>query len=122
MFSLSVLLDHARRFAQHGLHLLGLLLDDFLNLGSEPTHDDDTSSYSSFDPYESNRSRRGNPFWSMPWMKAAGLATAGHFLLGLLKRLPLTGMIILGSGIILGLVVVSLDADVLENLRHKLSS
>ena len=52
---------------------------------------------------------------------AAGLATAGQFLLGLLHRLPLTGMMVLAGGVVLGLLVVTLDADTLENLRQKLS-
>jgi hypothetical protein len=122
MFSLSALLDHARRFMRHGLHLVSLLLDDFLNLGTESTQDDDVGYYSSSDPCQSGRRRPPGMFWSSPWMKAAGLATAGQFLVGLLTRLPVTGMMLLVSGIILGLVVVSLDADVLENLRQKLSS
>jgi len=121
MFSLSFLLDHARRFVQNGVFLLTSLLDEFLNLSPDTGHPDDDRSYSD-DPFRADRrSRHTNVFWSLPWMKAAGLATAGQFLLGLLNRLPLTGMLILVGGVAMGLVMVSLDADTLENLRQKLS-
>jgi len=117
MFSMAFVLDRARQFVRHGLHLLGSLLDDFLNVS--PLTGREENSYFGDDPYQSGRSRCGS-LSSLPW-KTAGLATAGQFLLTLLGRLPISGLLIMTGGIVAGLVLVALDPDTLQNLRDKLS-
>jgi len=118
MFSLAFVLDRARQFVRHGLHLLGSLLDDFLNV-SPLSPSAENNSYFSDDSYGAARRGCGS-LSSLPW-KTAGLATAGQFLLTLLGRLPLTGMFLLAGGVVAGLVLVALDPDTLQNLRDKLS-
>ena len=118
MFSIAFVVDSARQFIRHGLHLLSSLVDDFLNF-SPLSSSAENNSYFSDDPYQ--QARRGcGSLSSLPW-KTAGLATAGQFLLTLLGRLPLTGMLLLAGGVVAGLVLVALDPDTLQKLRDKLS-
>jgi hypothetical protein len=116
MFSLSFVLGRARDFLRHSLHILGSLLDDFLNVSPMTVHTE--SSYFADDPCQ-----RSNPYSqlsSLPW-QTAGLATAGSFLLNLLNRLPLTGILLLASVVVGGLVVTALDESTWQILREKLT-
>jgi len=118
MSSFAFVLDGARQLMRHALHLLGSLLDDFLNVSPFSASAD--SSYIADDPYQPARANPYSRLSSLPW-KTAGLATAGQFLINLLSRLPLTGIMLLASGIVAGLVLLALDPDTLRNLREKLS-
>jgi hypothetical protein len=116
MFSLSLILDRARQFVRHGLHLLGSLLADFLD--ASPMTAQAENSYFADDPYQ--RPNQYGQLSSLPWL-TAGLATAGSFLLNLLNRLPLTGILLLAGGIVTGLVVTALDENTWQMMRDKLS-
>ena len=116
MFSLSFVLDRARDFFRHSLHILGSLLDDFL--GDSPMTAHTENSYFADDPYQ-----RSNPYSQLSSVpsRTAGLATAGSFLLNLLYRLPLTGILLLASVVVGGLVVTALDEGTWQILLDKLT-
>jgi len=118
MFSFTFVLDRARQFVQHGLHMLASLLDDFLNASPVSTHEE--NSYFSDDPYQAHRSNGYSRFSTLPW-KTAGLATAGQFLINLLSRLPISGLLILAGGVVAGLVLTALDEETWQHLRDKLT-
>ena len=118
MFSFAFVLDRARLFVRHGLHLLGSLLDDFLNVSPVSAHEED--GYFNDDPYQPHRSNGYSRISSLPW-KTAGLATAGQFLINLLNRLPISGLLILAGGVVFGLLVTALDEDTWQHLREKLT-
>jgi hypothetical protein len=117
MLSFTFVLDRARQFIRHGLRMLASLVDDFLNASPDSTHED--NSYFSDDPYQPHRSNGQSHYSSLPW-KTAGLATAGQFLINLLSRLPISGLLILAGGVAVGLIVTLLDETTWQHLRDKL--
>ena len=116
MFSFAFLLDRARLFIRHGLHLIGSLVEDFLNLNPSIQEDDVSSS----DPYQPVRSSPFTRLSSLP-LKTAGLAMIAQIAINMLHRLPLAGMLLLAGGVVAGLVLVALDPQTLENLRERLT-
>jgi len=116
VLTLNFVIDRARLLIRHGLHLIGSLVDDFLNLS--PGAQEDDLNYS--DPYQPVRSNPYNRVSSLP-LKTAGLATIAQIAINMLNRLPLAGMVLLAGGVVAGLVLVALDPDTLQNLRERLT-
>ena len=117
VLTFSFVIDRARLFIRHGLHLIGSLVDDFLNLSPVGAHEED-SYYS--DPYQPARSSPNNRLSTLT-LKTAGLATIAQIAINMLNRLPLAGLLLMAGGVVAGLVLVALDPDTLQNLRDKLS-